>query len=157
MGSDSDSSSVKTIAPSDGLKLHVSHSLTVSMSTAIVVSACNSKCEDAREGIHCKLPSLASRSRCCFSSLRPDHAGRTCRNLGHCRHHQLYSSMNLDRGTRSRSISIHRDAHSYLTCREALLRVRITGPSTGTLLNSQLHCAFSCTVTLTALVLSLRC
>lgn len=49
MGSDSDSSSVKTIAPSDGLKLHVSHSLTVSMSTAIVVSACNSKSEDARE------------------------------------------------------------------------------------------------------------
>lgn len=63
MGSDSDSSSVKTIAPSDGLKLHVSHSLTVS--TAIVVSACNSKCEDAREA---KVSTVNSRR------WLPDHA-----------------------------------------------------------------------------------
>lgn len=51
MGSDSDSSNVKSMAPMVGLKLQVSHSLAVFMSTAIFVLGMNGRSQVAERAI----------------------------------------------------------------------------------------------------------
>jgi hypothetical protein len=83
MGSDRASTKVKTMAPMVGLKLHVSHSRAVSMSTAIFVCLRRVEYEVAREAIQ-GIDRSNSRSRFPITQLLFHTAARTrtCRNLG---------------------------------------------------------------------------
>lgn len=71
MGSDSDNSNVKSMAPMVGLKLQVSHSRAVFMSTAMLVSVRMAGVKSQRQLL--TTPKLADRAAC-VSTLRPEHA-----------------------------------------------------------------------------------
>lgn len=83
MGSDSDSSNVKSMAPMVGLKLQVSHSRAVFMSTAILVLGMNGRSQCRREKAKVlTTPKLADHA----AAVLPVPArARACRNLGHLR------------------------------------------------------------------------